>query len=72
MFKYYLLDDLTHCNKLSIKKLDADLKIYFDEVYLEPSYILLEERIKLLKKSEIRNKLRCFGDKINGYCLKMR
>jgi len=70
MFKYYLLDDPTHCNKLSMKKLDADLKIYFAEVHLEPSYLLFENQIKVLKKPEIRNRLRRFGDKINGYCLK--
>jgi len=70
MFRYYLLDDPTHCNKLSIRQLENDLKIYFSEIYLEPSYILFEDQIKLLKKSEIRDKLKYFGDKINGYCLK--
>lgn len=70
MFKYYLFDDPTHCNKLSIGRLENDLKINFDEVYLEPSYILFEDQIKLLKNYKMRNKLKYFGDKISGYCLK--
>lgn len=70
MFKYYLLDDPTHCHKLSIKKLEVDLKKYFDEVYLKPTYILFENQLRILKKPKIRKYLSVLGDKIIGYCLK--
>jgi len=70
MYKYYLFDDRSHCNKLSIHILENDLIKYFDEVHLEPSYILFESRFKLLEDPKIRAKLRSFGDKVVGYCLK--
>ncbi len=70
MFKYYLLDDPTHCNKLSIQGLETDLRNYFDEVYLEPTYILFEKRIRMLKKPKVRKRLRFLGDKVSGFCLK--
>jgi len=70
MFRYYLFDDPTHCNKMSINQLESDLKKYFSEVYLYPSYIFLEGKLKFLKNPELRNKLRIIGDKISGYCVK--
>jgi ubiquinone/menaquinone biosynthesis C-methylase UbiE len=68
MYKYYLFDDPTHYNKLSIGRLEKDLSKYYPEVQLEPSYIIFEDKIKTIRK--YRNKLRYFGDKISGYCLK--
>ncbi len=69
-FKYYFLDDPTHVNKLSIRQLRSDLLEVFDVVELEPTYILLEGKIKFLKNPFVRKKLEIFGDKIIGYCLK--
>jgi SAM-dependent methyltransferase len=68
--RYYLLDDPTHCNKMSILKLENDLKRLFREVHLEPTYILFQEKIPWLMRLDVRNLLRIFGDKVSGYCIK--
>lgn len=67
-FKYYFFDDPTHVNKLSYKKFKQDLKKIFPEVNLDPTYILLENQIKCIKKN--RNKITIFADKIIAVCKK--
>ena len=68
--RYYLFDDPTHCNKLSIYGLEKDLSRIFREVYLEPTYILLQEKIAWLREPKVRHLLRILGNKIIGYCVK--
>lgn len=68
--RYYLLDDPTHCNKLSILRLERDLSRHFREVRLEPSKIFLEGRLRWLRRPGVRRRLRLLGDKISGYCVK--
>lgn len=68
---YYLLDDPTHCNKLSFFQLERDLSSWFEIVKLEPtSFHFLEKLIPPLKRPEVRYRFRRFGDKIVGYCIK--
>jgi SAM-dependent methyltransferase len=67
---YYLYDDPTHCNKMSIYRLEKDLSRLFREVHLEPSYIFFEEKMALLRNERIRNRLRMLADKVSGYCIK--
>jgi len=67
---YYLFDDPTHVNKLTFARLERDLEAVFAEVYLMADRILLESRIPLLRRPDIRQRLRVCGDKIVGYCLK--
>lgn len=69
-YKYYLLDDPTHCNKLSIRRLEQDLLKDFRTVVLFPTYIAGESFIPLLKNERIRKIFKIFGDKISGYCVK--
>lgn len=71
-FKYYFFDDPTHCNKLSISQLERDLSRLFVDIHLDPTYFLFEEKISLLRKPNIRQKFRIFGDKIFGYCVKFK
>lgn len=68
--RYYLFDDPTHCNKLSIRQLEKDLSKLFGEIHLEPTYIFLEGKIAWLRKPKVRHFLRIFGNKIVGYCCK--
>ncbi len=67
---YYLFDDSTHCNKMSIFQLERDLKRLFREVHLEPTYIFFENKIRLLRRRKVRHLLRILGDKSSGYCVK--
>ena len=67
---YYLFDDPTHVNKLSLAQLERDLKNVFREVHLKTDRIFLEKRIPLLRRASIRRRLAVFGDKIIGYCIK--
>jgi ubiquinone/menaquinone biosynthesis C-methylase UbiE len=67
-YKYYLLDDPTHINKMNVLSLEKDLKKYFSFVELQPSVILFENWLPLFKK--YRYRLRFFADKISGYCVK--
>ena len=67
---YYLFDDPTHCNKLSVYRLERDLKKLFKLVHLEPSYLLWENKIAWLRQPRIRRLLRIFGYKVSGYCIK--
>jgi len=69
-FKYHFFDDPTHCNKLSILQLEKDLARLFVDIHLDPTYILLQERLAILQRSDVRQRLRIFGDKIFGYCVK--
>ncbi len=68
--RYYLFDDPTHCNKLSIRRLETDLQNLFSQVHLEPTHILLEGWIKWLQKPTVRKRLRMLGNKVAGYCIK--
>jgi len=68
--RYYFLDDPTHCNKLSCRKLEKALQPYFHEIRLMPSYLFFEDHVKTLKDPKIRAKLRYFGYKISGYACK--
>jgi hypothetical protein len=68
--EYYLFDDPTHCNKLSIAQLERDLSEVFGEVHLWPTYLAWQRRIGLLRRPTVRQWLRVFGDKILGYCVK--
>ena len=65
-YKYYLLDDPTHINKLSILNYEEDLKEHFEEVNLFPTKILFEKWIKFFKMDTY--KFRRFADKFFGYC----
>jgi len=69
-YRYYLLDDPTHCNKMSIFRVEKDLKSIFSKVNLNPTYILGEKIFPFLKKEKVRRCLRILGDKIIGYCVK--
>jgi SAM-dependent methyltransferase len=68
--RYYLFDDPTHCNRLSVLRLERDLARHFREVRLEPSEICLERRIAWLRRPGVRRRLRWLGDKVSGVCLK--
>ncbi|HUT22276.1 MAG TPA: class I SAM-dependent methyltransferase [Candidatus Bipolaricaulota bacterium] len=67
-FKYYFFDDPTHVNKLYYNRLENDLKKIFPTVELNPTYILLENKIKWINNH--RNQLICFADKVIGICKK--
>lgn len=68
--RYYLWDDPTHCNRLSIRRLERDLRRHFDEVHLEPTRLFFESRIAWLRRERVRQRLRILGDKVAGYCVK--
>lgn len=68
--RYYLLDDPTHCNKLSLHQLENDLKTYFREIHIDPSTLFLERYLKILQDPTIRRRLRFLGYKLSGFCLK--
>ncbi|MFH1550679.1 MAG: methyltransferase domain-containing protein [Planctomycetota bacterium] len=68
MFRYYLLDDPGHVNKLSIRRLTRDLKEVFPIVNIRPTYVLFENRFGLIRRN--RDRLRLFCDKVFGYCEK--
>ena len=70
--KYYLFDDPTHCNRLSIFQVERDLKRLFSNVYLKPSWLPLESIIPLLRSRGVRYRLRCLGYKFFGSCTKPR
>jgi len=70
-FKYYLFDDPTHVNKLSIRKVSKDLSEFFKEVYLEPSYGFLGTTInKIVGEIDHRSPISVFSDKYFGYAIK--
>lgn len=69
-FRYYFFDDPTHCNPLSIGRLESDLSRLFDEVHLYPTYIAGEGHISILRRPAVRRRLRVLGNKITGYALK--
>jgi len=68
--KYYLFDDPTHCNKLSIFEVERDLNRLFENVFLEPSWIPFESNFALLRDQLIRHRMRIFGYKFSGNCNK--
>ena len=68
MFRYYLLDDPGHVNKLSIGRLTRDLKEIFPVVDIRPTYVLFENRFGFIKRN--RDRLRLICDKVFGYCEK--
>lgn len=70
LFLYYLFDDPTHINRLSIYRLERDLEPYFTDINLFPSYLFFQRRIKLLRHPEVRRRLRILGYKLSGYCVK--
>ncbi|HQQ50715.1 MAG TPA: class I SAM-dependent methyltransferase, partial [Spirochaetota bacterium] len=61
-YRYYLLDDPTHCNKLSILRYEKDFGAFFNEVRFEPTEIFFENNMDIIKRNRYR--LRFFGDKI--------
>jgi SAM-dependent methyltransferase len=67
---YYLFDDPTHVNRLSLSQLERDLERVFREVHLKTDRLLLQNRIPLLRRPNVRHRLRVFGDKIVGYCVR--
>jgi cyclopropane fatty-acyl-phospholipid synthase-like methyltransferase len=71
-FRYYFFDDPTHCNKLSVLRLEKDLAKLFVDIHLHPTYLLFQERCSLLQRADARHRLRIFGDKVFGYCVKPR
>jgi 2-polyprenyl-3-methyl-5-hydroxy-6-metoxy-1,4-benzoquinol methylase len=67
-FKYYLFDDPTHVNKMSIKSFSSDLNSYFDEINLKPSFGVLEKIVQLFfKEINHNNFISIFCDKYFGY-----
>ena len=70
LYRYYLLDDPTHCNKLSFSQLEQDLSRHFKNVRLQPTYIWGEKRFSKLRDNVMRHRLRYYSDKISGYCIK--
>jgi SAM-dependent methyltransferase len=69
-YRYYFFDDPTHCNKLSLTRLEADLRSHFRSIEIEPTYLFLERKIPVLRWPAVRRKLRHFGDKLVGVCIK--
>jgi len=69
-FRYYLFDDPTHINPLSIFRLEADLAPYFKEVHLRPTRIPGQGRLAILRDEDFRYRWRILGYKIAGYCIK--
>lgn len=67
-YKYYLLDDPTHINKMNFISFERDLKKIFSEVHLQPSEVLFENWMPFIKKRRYR--FRLFADKLSGYCIK--
>jgi SAM-dependent methyltransferase len=68
--QYYLFDDPTHCNKLSVFEVERDLNRLFENVFLEPSWIPFESNVALLRDQMIRHRMRIFGYKFFGNCNK--
>jgi len=68
--RYYLFDDPTHCNKLSIFQVERDLNRLFENVLLNPSWIPFESNFALLRDQLIRHRMRIFGYKFFGKCNK--
>ena len=70
-FKYYLFDDPTHVNKISIKSFSADLGAFFDSINLKPSFGVLEKILKpFFKNINQDNFIARFCDKYFGYAKK--
>lgn len=69
-WRYYLLDDPTHCNRLGFRSLERDLSEWFCEIRLDPTYIFFERSISLLRRPAVRRRLRFLSNKIFGYCVK--
>lgn len=68
-WKYYLFDDPTHCNKLSILQYEKDLKEIFSYVKLNPTQVLFENICK--KISNDKYKYRKYCDKFFGCAKKV-
>jgi SAM-dependent methyltransferase len=67
---YYLFDDPTHVNRLSLHQLERDLRDVFSEVHLKADHVFLQNRIPLLRHPNVQRRLRVLGDKAIGYCVK--
>lgn len=67
---YYLFDDPTHCNKVFVLQVERDLKRYFTDIRLMPSYLMLQKKFAFLHKPEVRYRLRSLGYKFFGGCRK--
>jgi SAM-dependent methyltransferase len=67
---YYLFDDPTHCNKVFILQVERDLRRYFTDIRLMPSYLLLQKKFAFLRKPEVQHCLRALGYKFFGNCRK--
>ncbi|MEQ9299471.1 MAG: class I SAM-dependent methyltransferase [Cyclobacteriaceae bacterium] len=68
MYKYYLLDDPTHINKMNIITFEKHLSKLYDTVCIEPTKVLFEDSIPYIKKNRMR--FRFMADKVMGYCIK--
>ncbi len=71
-WKYYLFDDPTHINKISIKKFAHDLKCIFPEVHLRPSYAFLQGMVENYWADDLDHEclFSLFCDKYFGYAKK--
>lgn len=67
---YYLFDDPTHCNKVSIFQVEKDLARYFKDIRLLPTAILFQKKLKFLRKPRVQFLFRGIGDKFFGTCRK--
>jgi SAM-dependent methyltransferase len=71
LYKYFLFDDPTHCNRQSILQVERHLrKVGFGDIQILPSYFLFEERVAFLRMPTVRHNLRILGNKYFGYCIK--
>ncbi len=70
LWRYYLFDDPTHCHKVSVLKVESDLKQLFQDVRLEPSPLPFERRMPILRRNDLRYRLRLLGNKYFGRCVK--
>lgn len=68
--RYYLFDDPTHCNKLSIVQVERDLAQWFEEIHLMPSRLPLQALFGGLRDPQLRYRLRRLGEKFTGSCRK--
>jgi SAM-dependent methyltransferase len=65
---YFLLDDPSHVNRVSILGVERDLAPYFTRIRLEPSRLPFERLLPFLRHPRIRRPLRWLGYKFFGSC----
>lgn len=67
---YYLFDDPTHCNRMSIYRVERDLSRHFTNIRLEPSWLPFQGNLKVLRRNDVRYRARILGYKFFGVCEK--